>query len=236
MIYIDADVLVYRVGFGCQNGKDSGMSGEDYSMAEVADILQSMVKNNILDRLKKDDHQLVISNSAPTFRHTLAKTAPYKGNRKAEKPKFYQELRDFIIDEMDGVMSPEGYEADDYIGCNVNKKTDIIVTIDKDLMMIPALAHYNFVKDELVKVKRPYYYFWSQMLTGDVSDNIIGLDRIGPKKAEQLLEGAKTKEMRKIVEREYQREFDNDWFKRFDENAKLLWIKRHYEKDYNRYV
>jgi 5'-3' exonuclease len=226
MIYTDCDVLVYRIGYGFK----------DASLDETLNGLENIIQRDILNRLPNDDHTLVLSNTEKTFRHNIAVTAPYKGNRKAEKPQFYHELRNHVMNELGGVMSPIGYEADDYIGVNVNRKTDTIVTTDKDLMMIPAKFHYNFVKDELVKVKRPNYYFWHQLLTGDRADNIVGLNKIGPKTADELLAGAKTKELRSIVEREYKREFGEDWFKRFDENAKLLWIRRSYEKDYSHYV
>jgi 5'-3' exonuclease len=222
---IDVDILVYRTAFGY---KDFGL----FENIEGLDSAIIAIKNKFPDHKA----ELVISNAAKTFRHAIAVTKPYKGNRKAEKPKFYHELREYLIDELGATVSPEGFEADDYIGMNTNKRTDIISTIDKDLFMIPAKGHYNFVKDELVKIKRPSYYFWSQLLTGDTADNIPGLHLIGPKRAAEILDGLKTKEMRSAVEDQYKMQLGDSWFQRFDESAKLLWIKRHADKEYYDYL
>lgn len=225
MILIDSDILVYRVGFGCVG----------YDFVETIDVLDTSIKK-IRDRFPNEGSILVLSNTEKTFRHDVAKTAPYKGNRKAEKPEFYNEIRQYLIEERGATLSEVGFEADDYIGMNTNRKDDIIVTIDKDLYMIPAKAHYNFVRDELLKIKRPAYYFWKQMLTGDTADNIVGLKGIGEKKAEKILNHLRTKEMRHAVEEEYKREFDDKWVSRFNENGKLLWIKRHPKKEFYHYV
>lgn len=224
-VLIDTDVLVYRVGFGCK----------DYELLDTLNCMDDAIRN-IKEEISDWEPVLVLSNSGKTFRHDIAVTAPYKGNRVAEKPKFYNELRQYLVEECDAVLSGEGYEADDYIGMNCNRKTDIIATIDKDLMMIPAFGHYNFVKKEMTKVKRPAWYFWRQMMIGDKSDNIVGLTGIGEKRADALLEGYKTKEMRRVVEEEYKREFGENWYTRFHENGQLLWILRHPDKTYDSYL
>lgn len=224
-LYIDGDILVYRVGFG-------------YKGFDLFDTVEGMDKaiKEVKDAFPEREAVLVISNTGKTFRHDVAVTQPYKGNRTAPKPEFYHELRQYMVEEAGAIFSTPGFEADDYIGINVNKKTDIIATIDKDLFMIPAKGHYNFVKKELVKIRRPAYYFWKQMLTGDRADNIRGLHLIGEKRASEMLDTQKTKDMRKIVEEAYAREFDDKWQDRFDENARLLWIKRHPDKEYYDYV
>lgn len=227
---IDIDVLVHRVGYGCK----------DYDLFDTLNCMDDAIRD-IKQELSDWEPVLVLSQGGKTFRHDIAVTAPYKGNRKAEKPKFYNELREYLVNECGATLSGEGFEADDYIGMNCDRKTDVISTIDKDLNMIPAWGHYNFVKKEMTKIKRPAYFFWHQMLTGDKSDNIIGLTGIGEKRATALLDGYKTSQMRKVVEEEYKREFagelnDEQWFKRFDENARLLWIKRHADKEYYHYL
>lgn len=228
MIWIDSDAFVYRIGFGC---KDE----EQYDFLDVVNILDMTIKG-VTSKFENQEYTLVISNTNETFRHLIAKTLPYKGNRKAEKPRFYNELREYFVDQWKATMAPDGIEADDYIGINTNRRTDIICSVDKDLLMIPAKGHYNFVKEQMVKVRRPAYYFWRQMLVGDPADNIKCVTGIGDVKAGKLLDHLKTKEMRKVVEKEYQREFGDKWFERFDENAKLLWILRHLNKQYSDYV
>ena len=218
-LLIDADVLVYQVGFGCRG----------YDLTEVCKIMdQSIYK--IIERFNVP-YTLILSSTERTFRHDLAVTVPYKGNRKAEKPDYYHELREYLVTRWDAEMSPPGLEADDLIGLKANRKS-IIATIDKDLKMIPAAAHYNFSKDTITKVKRNLYYFWHQMLTGDRADNVIGLTGIGEKKADALLKGVKLKDMKSVVYNEYVREFGDKAEDRFHENAQLLWILRKPNKSY----
>lgn len=224
-LYIDGDILVYRVGFG-------------YKGFDLFDTVEGMDKaiKEVKDAFPEREPVLVISNTGKTFRHDVAVTQPYKGNRTAPKPEFYHELRQYMVEEAGAIFSTPGFEADDYIGVNTDRKTDIIASIDKDLMMIPAQGHYNFVKKELIKVRRPAFYFWKQVLMGDRADNIPGIPKIGEKTAIDLLSDLKTKQMREVVETQYKIAFGEGWFKRFDEVARLLWIKRHYDKEYYEYV
>ena len=226
MLYIDADILIYRVAYGC----------EGLDLLEAVEAMDSLIKT-IIDKFPKEDPILVLSPKGVTFRHAIAVTQPYKGNRaKREKPQYYSELRQYLMEEKGAVMADDGLEADDYIGIHTIRKTDIICTIDKDLYMIPAKAHYNFVKDEMKKIKRPAYYFWKQMIVGDSTDNIKGITGLGEKKAEKLLDKLRTKEMRHAVEEEYKREFGDGWKQRFEENGHLLWILRDKKKKFYHYV
>lgn len=221
---IDADVLVYQVAFGCKG----------YDLDEVCKVMDGYIYK-IVEKFHGVPYTLILSNTDKTFRHDVAVTAPYKGTRKAEKPEWYNELREFLLTRWNTEMSPSGLEADDLIGIKANSQS-IISTIDKDLKMIPAKWHYNFTKDTVVKVKRNLYYFWHQMLTGDRADNIIGLTGIGEKKATALLKGVKLKDMKDVVMKEYQREFTDKAEARFHENAQLLWILRHPKKTYLDYI
>lgn len=222
-LLIDSDILVYQIAFGCKG----------YDLAEVCRVMDQTVYK-IIERFSIP-HTLVLSNTDKTFRHEIAITAPYKGNRKAEKPEYYHELREYLLTRWDAELSPSGLEADDLIGIRSNRKA-IIATIDKDLKMIPAAWHYNFTKDTLVKVKRNLYYFWHQMLTGDRADNIIGLTGIGEAKATKLLKGVKLKDMKSVIMKEYVREFGEKAQDRFHENAQLLWILREPNKFYFHYI
>ncbi len=97
------------------------------------------------------------------------------------------------------------------------------MSIDKDLDMIRGW-HYNFVKDKkyLIEDHDAIKHFYTQILTGDRVDNIIGLKGVGPKKAEKILEDCVTEEdMYKAVLKAY----DNDET-RVLENGQLLWIRR----------
>jgi len=129
-------------------------------------------------------------------------------------------------------------EADDAQGIEQWAKTDrstCIVTIDKDLNMIPGW-HYNFVKDEFKywKLSESNRFFWWQMLVGDRTDNIPGIDKIGPVRADKLLDS--TKNWKQVVENEYKRQYGEGWHLAFDEVARLLWILREEDKTYSDYL
>jgi DNA polymerase-1 len=117
----------------------------------------------------------------------------YKGNRKDfVKPKWFSEIDNLLLDKFKAVKV-ENREADDALGITAThwKKIGlhpIICSLDKDLKQI-AGTHWNFTKLELVEISEDEgnKYLWSQSLTGDMTDNIIGLKGIGPKKANKIL-------------------------------------------------
>jgi 5'-3' exonuclease len=160
------------------------------------------------------------------FRKDIAVTAPYKGNRTQSKPKHYELIREYL-NKAWACEVIEGQEADDAIGIKAYEMEDVedyvIMSIDKDLNMIRGW-HYNFIKDEkyLVNDQEAIKHFYTQILTGDRVDNIVGLKGVGPKKAEKILQDCVTEaDMYKAVLEAY----DNDE-KRVLENGQLLWIRR----------
>ena len=112
----------------------------------------------------------------------------YKANRKDTVPPVYlQECRQYLVDNHNAIIS-DGCEADDLLGINQSEDT-IICSLDKDLRMIPG-NHYNWTKVELDRVTKQdgLRHFYKQMLIGDKSDNIFGVDKIGPVKAAKLID------------------------------------------------
>ena len=146
----------------------------------------------------------------------------YKANRKDTVPPIYlQECRQYLMDNHQAVMS-DGCEADDLLGIAQNKDT-ILCSLDKDLRMIPG-KHYNWTKVELDVVNKQdaLRHFYKQMLIGDKSDNIFGVDKIGPVKAGKLIDHLDDEqEMFDVVYDKYQQDA-----KRFVMNANCLWIWR----------
>jgi 5'-3' exonuclease len=161
------------------------------------------------------------------FRKDIAVTAPYKGNRTAAKPKHYDLIREYLVKAW-GCEVIEGQEADDAIGIAAYEFGDddeafVIMSIDKDLDMIKGW-HYNFIKDNkyFVDADEAIKHFYTQVLTGDRVDNIVGLKGIGPKKAEKILQDCVSElDMYNAVLEAY----DNN-AERVLENARLLWIRR----------
>ena len=210
---IDADILVYRIGFASED------SSEAIAKARMREFLEDLLLFNGFE-----DYTGYISGKN-NFRTEIAKTATYKGNRKAPKPKHYDALREYLLKDWEFTLV-EGQEADDAIGIKayeLDPEEFSICTIDKDLDMIRG-NHYNFVKDLFYDVteEEALFNFYKQILTGDRVDNIIGLKGIGDVKAKRILEECKDeKEMYLAVLEAYE---GNE--ERVLENGQLLWIRR----------
>lgn len=142
---------------------------------------------------KTTANECVVVLSGPTnFRNEIATLKPYKGNRDPDhKPIHGPAIKEFIKKKYVHVVS-EDEEADDVLGImqsNEGFGDTIIASIDKDLLMIPGL-HYNFVKEETTLILPEYgdFLFWSQLLSGDSTDNIPGIPGMGPGKSKKAME------------------------------------------------
>lgn len=165
------------------------------------------------------------------FRHDIARTKPYKGNRVQPKPKYLKEIEKYLVEQY-GATFGNNVEADDEIGTALSKEAAnaISVSIDKDLLQISGW-HYNWVNDTVqwITPKQADYNFYTQLLTGDTTDNVPGISGMGPKGAEKLLNGAKSSaELCSRVWSVYRGEFNDSDLARafFLEQAQLLWILR----------
>lgn len=269
---IDADVLVYEIGFASQWVDDDGVK-------QVLD--PEKVEENIDQRVKEIEEEcwadepstlyLTVNdwvnkylvrrppNGAdkyephkPNFRIELAKTKPYKGNRKEEKPFHYYNILAYLLRSYDVVVS-DGMEADDTMSVHQIQApplSTVICTRDKDLRMIPGM-HYGWPcgkqpqlgpleVDEVGSVELSKQgikgtglaFFYSQLLTGDTVDNIPGLPKVGPKKALELLGGLDDPdEMFKAVVDLYKEKIGDGWREYMLEQGQLLWMVRELDEE-----
>lgn len=177
------------------------------------------------------------------FRKERATILPYKANRSAfDKPVHLQDVREYLIKSW-GAEVVEGAEADDAIGIEATTPSEhnkIICSFDKDLMMIPG-THWNWVKSELEEVDEitAWYNFYKQMLMGDRTDNIPGIEGVGEKTAEKLLAGyTKPETMWAGVFQAYFNHY-GFWYNKqmrlreaLQEIGDLLWIQRFNQKNW----
>lgn len=214
---IDSDILCYRVGFATNEESQST------AIESMAVFLEDLV---LFDLLDTDGYELFLTGKT-NFRNDIAVTAPYKGNRKDKaKPVHLQLLREYLVKSWNATVSVD-QEADDDIAIRATELGDeaLIVSIDKDFLQVPVW-HYNFVKKEKkkVSVEEGLHFFYKQILTGDSADNIKGLHRVGPVKAEKMLEGLTTEQQM------YQCCVEAMGAERVLENARLLWLRRAYDE------
>ena len=143
-------------------------------------------------------------------------------------------MRQYLVDYW-GAEVVDGMETDDKCVIEQWKHRDrstCLAHIDKDLDQCPG-HHFNFVKKEFyyVNLEEANKKFWTQVLTGDTTDNIRGIPKVGPKTAEKILSGLTDwTDMYVRVRQEYEnRGIGNE----FHENATLLWLMREPWVNYN---
>lgn len=215
---IDADFLVYRIGF----------STEDEPVGIAKARLTEWLEDFIYLKLKADSYAAWITGKT-NYRYDVAKTVPYKGNRKdVAKPQHYEALREHLVKRHDAILTVDE-EADDTVAIGSTEALDEcwIVHVDKDLDQLQGW-HYNPVKDEkyYVTAFEGLRSFYRQILTGDRVDNIVGLYGIGPKKADKALEDCTNEqELYAAVCKMY--EDHETSLERITENGQLLWLRRY---------
>lgn len=214
-VLIDADSIVYKA------------SSPKYDFIQAIECM-----NYFIDKCwNRFGHkpELFIS-GVGNFRFLLDST--YKANRIGKpKPKFYNELRDYLVQEWKAT-SVDNYETDDLLG--VLAEGSIICTIDKDLNTVPG-RKYNYVTDEYYETSKDEaaFYFFKQVLMGDSVDNVKGCPGIGKAKSLKLLQDLPVSKYKQAVIDKYKEVFEKkklgtelDALEAFDRTARLIFIKR----------
>lgn len=217
-VLIDGDIIAYRAAFSTQQ------DGSSDTEMKVDDLIQFILEKTVLFPELGLDYEVYLTGKG-NFRYDIAKSHPYKGNRKhVEKPRHLQHARDYMESKYKATIS-QGEEADDLIAMEAAKLNykACVASIDKDMLQIPCW-HFNIVRGDYLEVT-PFggiKFFYTQILTGDRADNIVGLFRVGPVKAKRILEDAETEEdLWDCVVKAYDGNED-----RVVENARLLWLRR----------
>jgi len=215
VILVDGDIVAYRCACKCND------ESEKTACYTTGSFLSDMISHLYTMIDGEPDYKVYLTGKG-NFRHDIAVTEPYKGNRKEkEKPVHLEAIRQYLIKDWNAVVS-EGEEADDLIAIDATAIPDsIIVSLDKDFNQVPG-KHYNFNKQDLYDVSEDegLLFFYRQIIMGDKADNIVGVHGIGEKKSQKLLEDLSEIEMyNKCIEL-----LDSE--ERVIENARLLWLRR----------
>lgn len=227
---MDADVLAYRSAWS------ENTLSEETALLKLDELIGDILQE--VDPYGTKSNQKYFLTGRGNFRHDIAKTAVYKGNRKdTEKPIHLAAIRNYLITKYDAHIS-DGNEADDMIGIYANMHgygNVVIVSVDKDFEQIPTTI-FNPTKWTW-KTVEPWgatKNFYKQILTGDRVDNIMGIMGVGPVKAERILEGCDSEKSLFWACVEAYSELDkyDDTLPedRVVENARLLYIQRNYDE------
>lgn len=145
----------------------------------------------------KDVELHFTGNTMKSFRYDLY--PEYKGNRKGiHRPTYLIEAKAAIAEKYKGTIH-EKIEADDAVVYLMRKYPEkyILCAVDKDVLNAVAGRHFNYyesgqynidMKWQETSVITAKLFPYRQALMGDKSDNIIGLERVGPKKASVIID------------------------------------------------
>jgi len=244
---IDCDILLYEIGSYTDD------EGHPLSWPLIKSRADAKIIK-IMESAECDDYHLYLTGDG-NFRVNEGTIRPYKGTRPSTKPPHYARLKEYFSTSKNfegKVTLAEGYEADDAMAIAQCKKlwaiqsasnityvkNTVICSRDKDLKMVPGW-HYSWASGNQ-KEKEPFqvswdeghHWFFTQLLTGDSTDNIPGLYRVGTVAAKKALAGlsgalslyTKSQQM-------YEDRFGSYWKLFMHENARLLWMMRTEDDD-----
>lgn len=174
-----------------------------YSTVAEAEPLENalaLVKRQlvrVMEKLDTDGYQYdkleLFLTGKGNFRNDIATIRPYKGNRvHMEKPVHYGAIRRYLQNRW-GAIVINDWEADDEVAMQSHRHgydpaEVMIVSQDKDLRTVPGLL-YNYRRNtyELITKQQALVNFYRQILTGDLTDNIPGVYRVGEAAAARLI-------------------------------------------------
>lgn len=183
----------------------------------------------------------------PNFRYEVAKSRPYKGNRKNPKPFHFYNILFYLLAEYNTIVSEDGLEADDMLCIEqASRKDTVICSRDKDLRICPGwhfswecgnqhaigptftdkLGWLEMIDKKVIGYGLKFFYY--QMLVGDTADHIPGLKGWGQAGAYKLLEPLATEEeLFRTVKQKYLEVMGKEVAKEyFLEQANLLWMRQ----------
>lgn len=249
-VLVDGDGILYRCGFAVEKSKylvtegaqllgffdtaveakalDKGTiwTRKEVEPVENAIFLVDTVMGKIAGRFPDLGLAVFLSPSVGNFRERIAVTHKYKGNRDmAHRPTYMKQLQEHLVKNW-GAVYAVGQEADDELGIGATADPEsVICSYDKDLRQVPG-RHFDWVAENTFNVnkKEGTRAFYSQVLSGDTTDNIFGLRGIGPVKASKMLEACtSSRDCWEVVLNAYRDQESED---RALENARLCWIRR----------
>lgn len=201
-VVIDGNHLIHRAFYAIQNPLKTSSGEQTNAIYGFASMLI-----NIIEVEKPDYIAMTFDPHAPTFRHEMHED--YKGTRQKAPDELYAQMPRIreMVEAFDmPIYAKEGFEADDMMGTLAKEAAEqgmevYLVTGDMDAMQLihdsvfvayPHKGYREPIIYDTEKVEEKYGIKPSQVvdykaLMGDTSDNIKGVEGIGPKGAVKLL-------------------------------------------------
>jgi len=190
-LLIDADYFLYRAATHAE--EELEFDSDTTIVVGSFKKGQRRFKSFINDLCSQFDSSKVLLTftSKNNFRKTV--DPDYKGNRVKRKPCGYLKLKNWAMQTWPSVMKP-GLEADDVCGIlatNGSLENFVLISPDKDMLQIPC-RQYNLKEEFTQNEADAERKLYEQCLTGDSTDGYSGCLGVGPKKANAVLDKAKS--------------------------------------------
>jgi len=245
---LDGDILRYECGYAAEAGwQHPGFPPWEY----VQELLTNKI-NHICAITNATEPPILFLTGKSNFRNDIAKRQPYK-TRAGKKPWHFKNLTAYMQAVYDCRIQ-EGLEADDLMSIEQTKRGTgtIICTRDKDLRSVsgwqfgwelgnqPQVGPLFVEGDGSIRLSNNrksikgegLLFFCSQLLTGDATDSILGLERTGAVGAFKILEGSKTYlEAFNRVREAYKGLYGDFGDEYLLESGRLLWMTRELNED-----
>ena len=228
-LLIDADIVAYQSSAATEQVFDWG----DGVVSRSTDLkaAQKSAKDEVewlADKLKADAVIICLSDDLSNFRKVLY--PEYKNNRSSTaRPEHLYDIKEWLAAEYPTELRPH-LEADDVMGILSTEPHDgqrIIVSEDKDMQTVPGWL-FNPRKDKkprLITEEQAERFLLWQTLTGDTTDGYPGCPGVGPKMADQVLDGLMWAEETRVL-RSGPRKGEEvvEWVKR-DDPSSTVWSR-----------
>lgn len=231
ILLIDADSLIYYEAY--KEKVEWAISGIDERIKRI------MEENNTTK-------YILFLTEGKCFRYAEAKSKDYKANRTSNKPTWFRTIRSYLKEKYNA-MSINGLEADDCVAYFATKiPNSRICSPDKDVLLQCPGEHFNYqllpVKDSdgntiggeskgivTTSIEDAQKFLYTQMLMGDSTDGISGIEKVGPKTAEKWLKDFDKDSPKGTIEQlilsKYIEKYDQvDGLSRFAETFKLVYL------------
>jgi len=177
---LDGDIIAYKAAFWAES------DGPEY--------LEDRLKHDVKAWTPAGCDTIEIALSCTRDTNFRRRWLPeYKAHRGARvTPTYLKDAMAYLEQSFPSVRAAH-LEADDLMGIATARGEAICVTIDKDLRTVPGYhwkptAEGEFPRDvEYICEQSADYTFHRQWITGDATDNIGGIWKMGPQKAEDAL-------------------------------------------------
>lgn len=202
-LIIDADSLVF---FACYKAEKDTLSEEFYEVGgrekDIVLLATLYAKNHIQemqDSTGCESVECYFTTGRKSFRYEVDPT--YKQNREGGQPLIgLSEVKKALHELYPGDIC-EDIEADDIVVLRGKQRHTIIAAIDKDVLSQTVGTHYNYKRNEWVTTskKDAEKFLWEQMIVGDATDGIYGIEGMGKVKAKKFLDSLQPQEYKKAV-------------------------------------